>query len=48
MVSPVSLLPRLTDWDDLFVGELGLGPNESKSATKPTRNQPLNGVDVFQ
>jgi len=29
-------------------GELGLGPNESKSATKPTRHQPLIGIDVFQ
>ncbi|TFY60833.1 hypothetical protein EVG20_g7279, partial [Dentipellis fragilis] len=28
-------------------GELGLGPNEPKSATKPTRNQPLIGIDVF-
>ena len=29
-------------------GELGLGPDEPKSATKPTRNQPLNGIDVFR
>ncbi|KZT10189.1 RCC1/BLIP-II [Laetiporus sulphureus 93-53] len=29
-------------------GELGLGPDETKSATKPIRNQPLIGVDVFQ
>ncbi|KAH9941975.1 RCC1/BLIP-II [Amylocystis lapponica] len=29
-------------------GELGLGPNEVKSATKPTRNQRLDGVEVFQ
>ncbi|KAI0057641.1 RCC1/BLIP-II [Artomyces pyxidatus] len=28
-------------------GELGLGPNEAKSATKPMRNQPLSGIDVF-
>ncbi|EPQ56793.1 hypothetical protein GLOTRDRAFT_92642 [Gloeophyllum trabeum ATCC 11539] len=28
-------------------GELGLGPEEPKSATKPTRHQPLIGVDVF-
>jgi len=28
-------------------GELGLGPEEPKSATKPTRNQPLVGIDVF-
>jgi len=28
-------------------GELGLGPEEPKSATKPTRNQPLIGIDVF-
>lgn len=29
-------------------GELGLGPEEPKSATKPTRNQPLIGIDVFE
>jgi len=29
-------------------GELGLGPEEPKSATKPTRNQPLVGIDVFE
>ncbi|KAL4249963.1 Protein RCC2 [Abortiporus biennis] len=29
-------------------GELGLGPDEPKSATKPTRNQPLIGINVFQ
>ncbi|KAI0923703.1 hypothetical protein AcV5_009178 [Taiwanofungus camphoratus] len=29
-------------------GELGLGPNEAKSATKPTRHQPLIGVEVIQ
>ena len=29
-------------------GELGLGPSEPKSATKPTRNQPLIGIDVFE
>ncbi|KAH9971036.1 regulator of chromosome condensation 1/beta-lactamase-inhibitor protein II [Lactifluus volemus] len=28
-------------------GELGLGPEEPKSATKPTRNLPLIGIDVF-
>ncbi|TFK48358.1 RCC1/BLIP-II [Heliocybe sulcata] len=28
-------------------GELGLGPDEPKSATKPTRHQPLIGIDVF-
>ncbi|ETW78511.1 hypothetical protein HETIRDRAFT_386679 [Heterobasidion irregulare TC 32-1] len=28
-------------------GELGMGPNEPKSATKPGRNQPLIGIDVF-
>lgn len=30
------------------LGELGLGPNEGKSATRPTRHQLLNGIDVFQ
>lgn len=29
-------------------GELGLGPEEPKSATKPTRSQPLIGIDVFE
>ncbi|KAI0078717.1 RCC1/BLIP-II [Panus rudis PR-1116 ss-1] len=29
-------------------GELGLGPDEPKSATKPTKNQPLDGIDVFR
>jgi len=28
-------------------GELGLGPNEPKSCTKPIKNQPLSGIDVF-
>jgi hypothetical protein len=31
-----------------LIGELGLGPNEPKSATKPTRHQPLIGIDVFE
>lgn len=29
-------------------GELGLGPEEVKSITKPTRHQPLIGVEVLQ
>ncbi|KAH8979679.1 hypothetical protein EDB92DRAFT_1858846 [Lactarius akahatsu] len=29
-------------------GELGLGPEEPKSATKPQRNQPLVGINVFE
>ncbi|KAG6332897.1 hypothetical protein ID866_6193 [Astraeus odoratus] len=28
-------------------GELGLGPDEPKSATKPTPHQPLTGIEVF-
>ncbi|KAL5513720.1 hypothetical protein ACEPAH_4120 [Sanghuangporus vaninii] len=28
-------------------GELGFGPDEPKSATKPTRHQPLIGIDVI-
>ncbi|KAF9563560.1 RCC1/BLIP-II [Agrocybe pediades] len=28
-------------------GELGLGPDERKSASKPTKNVPLTGLDVF-
>jgi hypothetical protein len=31
-----------------FQGELGLGPEEPKSATKPTRNQPLAGINVMR
>lgn len=33
--------------DQWVAGELGLGPNEPKSATKPTKVQPLSGVEVF-
>jgi hypothetical protein len=29
-------------------GELGLGLDEPKSATKPTRNVPLQGIEVFE
>jgi len=29
-------------------GELGLGPEEPKSATKPTKHQPLAGIQVFR
>lgn len=29
-------------------GELGLGPEEPKSATKPTKHDPLNEIDVIQ
>lgn len=29
-------------------GELGLGPDEPKSATKPTRHAPLNGIEVIE
>ncbi len=32
----------------MYPGELGLGPNEPKSATKPTRNIPLVGIEVFE
>ena len=32
----------------LCQGELGLGPDEPKSATKPTRNLTLVGIDVFE
>ncbi|KAH7919448.1 RCC1/BLIP-II [Leucogyrophana mollusca] len=28
-------------------GELGLGPDEPKSATKPTKHQPLNGIEIL-
>lgn len=28
-------------------GELGLGPEEPKSATKPTEHKPLKGIDVI-
>jgi hypothetical protein len=32
---------------DVLSGELGLGPDEPKSATKPTRNVPLSELDVI-
>lgn len=31
-----------------ITGELGLGPDEPKSATKPTKHQPLTGIEVLQ
>lgn len=31
-----------------FEGELGLGPDEPKSATKPTRHQPLAEIEVLR
>lgn len=31
-----------------FEGELGLGPDEPKSATKPTRHQPLAGIEILR
>lgn len=34
--------------DTLYTGELGLGFDEPKSATKPTRNVPLVGLEVFE
>lgn len=30
------------------LGELGLGPEERKSSSKPTRNVPLVGIDIFE
>lgn len=29
-------------------GELGHGPDQPKSATKPTQNKPLAGIEVIQ
>ena len=45
---PIGALFRtpLTAAPPSATGELGLGPDEPKSATKPTRNIPLNGLDV--
>ena len=34
--------------NNLYTGELGLGFDEPKSATKPTRNIPLVGLEVFE
>ena len=31
-----------------LTGELGLGPEEPRSATKPTRNQPLIGIEIYE
>ncbi|THG99799.1 hypothetical protein EW026_g2605 [Hermanssonia centrifuga] len=33
---------------EFYTGELGLGPEEPKSATKPTKHDPLNEIDVIQ
>jgi hypothetical protein len=30
------------------LGELGLGPEEPKSATKPTRNERLDEIEIMQ
>ena len=30
------------------LGELGLGPDERKSSSKPTRNAPLVGICIFE
>lgn len=39
---------RLHSVDLEVLGELGLGPNEPKSSTKPLQHQPLTGIDVLQ
>ena len=33
---------------NFFAGELGLGPDENKSATRATKNKPLLEVDVIE
>ena len=33
---------------DLRLDELGMGPNEPKSFTRPTKNKPLSGIEVFR
>jgi hypothetical protein len=43
-----NILTRIAILTLCALGELGLGPNEPKSATKPTRNVPLCGIDVFE
>lgn len=48
MVRYISLAPTSRPTNRVYAGELGLGPDEPKSATKPTRLQPLIGVDIFQ
>ncbi|KAG6887728.1 hypothetical protein C0992_010948 [Termitomyces sp. T32_za158] len=52
------LVARLTGADDTVMtvgwgqnaanGELGLGPDEPKSATKPTRVSPLSGIEILE
>ncbi|KAI8985752.1 regulator of chromosome condensation 1/beta-lactamase-inhibitor protein II [Trametes punicea] len=38
-----------TEWHAKeLTGELGLGPDEPKSATKPVQHKPLTGIDVVQ
>jgi hypothetical protein len=45
-VPPLLFLPHMTTYER--VGELGLGPDEPKSATKPTKSVPLSGIEVFE
>ncbi|RXW21784.1 hypothetical protein EST38_g4073 [Candolleomyces aberdarensis] len=41
-------VPMVVGWgQNAANGELGLGIDEPKSATKPTRNVPLTGIEVF-
>ena len=42
--------PRYTNGElsRSFAGELGLGLDEPKSATKPTQHKPLTGIKVLQ
>ena len=41
------LLPEASFHLDTL-GELGLGPDEPKSATKPGKHMALDGIDVFE
>jgi hypothetical protein len=44
----VTYSPDVSDPPFCLLGELGLGPEEPKSATKPTRSLPLVGIHVFE
>jgi hypothetical protein len=48
MVRDVADVEGLAGSSGRTAGELGLGEDEAKSATKPLRVNPLNGVDIFE
>ena len=47
-VNGLPVFPSCGANTDARLGELGFGPNEPKSSTKPIKNQPLSKIDVFK